>query len=117
MPTSNLVIAASNPVLPLPCSNRWLVSGAWDASVKVWKVTGDGSGHESVLELFEHESPVVSVAINETYSYVAAGAEDGNLVVWAVNFAERESRVSFTKLISTTARRYVNNNWSLYPRN
>lgn len=87
------------------CSDKWLVSGSWDASVKIWKVSADGTAHDSVLELFEHESPVVSVAINEACTYIAAGAEDGNLVVWAVDLAARESRVSFTKLVSSSGRR------------
>jgi WD40 repeat protein len=89
------------------CSDKWLISGSWDASVKIWKVSADGTSHDSVLELFEHESPVVSVAINDACTYLAAGAEDGNLVVWAVNPRERESRVSFTKLVSTAGRRYL----------
>lgn len=59
-----------------------------------------------MLELYEHESPVISVAINDGNTFVAAGAEDGSLVVWSTNFKTRQSQLSFTKLISTAARRY-----------
>ena len=61
---------------------------------------------EGVLELYEHETPVISVAINDTNTYVAAGAEDGSLVVWSTNFKTRQSSVAFSKLISTAARRF-----------
>jgi WD40 repeat protein len=72
----------------------------------VWKISEDGGELEGVLELYEHETPVISVAINDANTFVAAGAEDGSLVVWSINCKTRQSSVAFTKLISTAARRY-----------
>lgn len=73
--------------------------------MKLWRVNRDGSEREAYLELFEHETSVVSVAVNDGCSYVAAGAEDGSLVVWAIDPTNRTSSVAFTKLISTACRR------------
>jgi WD40 repeat protein len=75
--------------------------------VKVWKISDDGGELEGVLELYEHETPVISVAINDSNTYVAAGAEDGSLVVWSINCKTRQSTVAFSKLISTAARRFT----------
>ena len=83
----------------------WLVSGSWDATVKVW-ATSDGECSIS-LELYDHESAVLCVAMDQSNRYVVAGGEDGSVVVWQVDPKARTSQVLFTKLISTSSRRPV----------
>ena len=82
----------------LLCSNKWVMSGSFDASVKLWKIGGNPSddaasgamnsntasmiGNRPAAEFFDHESAVLCVAIDEYGRLGAAGAEDGQLVVW-----------------------------------
>ena len=51
-----------------------------DASVKVWRLSGGHLVREPLLELYDHEAPALSVALRA--KLVAAGAEDGALLVW-----------------------------------
>lgn len=67
-----------------------LISGSWDATVKVWVVTV--SEGESVLierepfaELYDADSPVVSVSAIDVAGagrIISAGCSDGSLVIW-----------------------------------
>jgi WD40 repeat protein len=60
-----------------------LATGAWDAVVKLWSLGSVASGEETpLLELYDHEAPVCCVALNGSATLLAAGAEDGRLLVW-----------------------------------
>lgn len=75
-------------VLFLCCNSRMqkIVSGSWDASVKVWKLAQSTGLLSSVpeVEFFDHDTPVQCVAMDDAGQLVAAGAEDGRLCIWAV---------------------------------
>lgn len=91
--------------LAISDSGKWLISGSWDATVKVWAAS---EGECTVaLELYDHESAVMCVAMEQSSSYAVAGGEDGSVVVWRVDPKARTSQVLFTKLISTTSRQPV----------
>jgi WD40 repeat protein len=63
-----------------------VVSGSWDACVKVWKVALSTGLLSTVpeAEFFDHDTPVQCVSIDDSGKYVAAGAEDGRLCVWSM---------------------------------
>lgn len=66
-------------------SNKVLLSGSLDATVKLWAVKSSTSNMLSAgptAEFADHEYPITCVAINSKGDYGAAGAEDGLLVVW-----------------------------------
>lgn len=79
-----------------------LVTGAIDASIKLWKL-GSGSGvllsPLPIVELFEHDQAIACLSLNpesdnsdgarkisgtEDTCYLAAGAEDGVLILWDI---------------------------------
>lgn len=67
-----------------------MVSGSWDATVKVWSVavaSGEtvSINREPLAELFDADSTIVSLAASyliNTGLVIAAGCSDGSLVVW-----------------------------------
>ena len=51
--------------------------------MKLWSLGSVASGEETpLLELYDHEAPVCCVALNGSATLLAAGAEDGRLLVW-----------------------------------
>ena len=73
-----------------------LVTGAWDATVKLWAVSdlcGADDRTGPFLELVDHEAPVTCVAIASSASIVAAGADDGALLIWDARPSSRLDRV------------------------
>jgi WD40 repeat protein len=69
-------------------SNKWLLTGSLDASVKLWALK-QGSNNifnpAPTMEFSEHDYPVYCVAISNDGDYGAAGAEDGTLTIWDLN--------------------------------
>jgi len=61
-----------------------VVSGGWDASVKVWDVEKGAFPLRPALELYDLVSAVQCIAIEATGSLIAAGGEDGCVCVWNV---------------------------------
>lgn len=57
---------------------REIVTGALDASVKLWSVAESDS--REIVAFYDHESPVSCVAASGRL--VAAGAEDGRVLIW-----------------------------------
>ncbi|KAG5190430.1 hypothetical protein JKP88DRAFT_266910 [Tribonema minus] len=68
-----------------PSSRRLLVTGAWDATVKVWGLQETGLEPAPAMDFFDLETPIHSVAIDPSGRLVAAGAEDGKVAVWEVH--------------------------------
>jgi WD40 repeat protein len=57
---------------------RWLVSGSWDKTIKIW----DAEAGREVQTLAGHEHPVYSVAFDSRGQWVASGGEDGTIKLW-----------------------------------
>lgn len=57
-------------------------TGAWDATVKAWQMTPTGVMEDPLLELFDHDKPIQSLAMDQTGNLVAASAEDGSILIW-----------------------------------
>lgn len=85
-------------------SNKWLLSGAWDATVKLWELKGvNGSGgvaSSPAAEFFDHENSVQSVALHPLATHAAAGGEDGTVMIWEV----RSQVLTTSSQISKTGR-------------
>ena len=71
-------------------STHLMVSGSWDATVKIWSVTlADGETvsitREPVAELFDADSSIIcldAVEVHESSVIICAGCTDGSFVVW-----------------------------------
>lgn len=67
-----------------------MVSGSWDATVKVWNVSVDDDGEavsitrDPLIELYDADASVVCVSATETEGgiFIAAGCSDGSFIVW-----------------------------------
>jgi len=83
--------------------DRMLVTGAIDASIKIWRLKEGGSmllaSSLPVSETFEHDNAITSLCLSHSGTatsmgstqtedvgptYMAAGAEDGVLIVWDI---------------------------------
>ena len=68
---------------------RWLVSGSWDKTIKIWEVdTG-----RVVQTLAGHDHPVYSVAFGARGQWLASGSEDGTIKLWRLAEAADQSRL------------------------
>jgi len=59
---------------------RWLASGSWDSTVKVWEVA---TGRE-LRTLRGHGGPVLAVAVSADGRWLASGSHDRIVKVWEV---------------------------------
>jgi WD40 repeat protein len=82
-------VAATENLLWSENSTHIMVSGSWDATVKVWSVTVDSGetvsiNREPLAELFDADSSVVCLSATTVNGGVAisAGCADGSFVVW-----------------------------------
>jgi WD40 repeat protein len=66
---------------------RWLASGSWDKTVKIWDVE---AGRE-VQTLAGHEHPVYSVAFDSRGQWLASGSEDGTINLWRLGDIARQN--------------------------
>jgi factor associated with neutral sphingomyelinase activation len=75
-------------------STHIMVSGSWDATIKVWSVVvANGEtvsiDREPIAELFDADSPIVCVSAatipDDGGIVVAAGSADGSFCVWALH--------------------------------
>jgi WD40 repeat protein len=73
-----------------------LVTGAIDASIKLWSMNDAAlSSSIPITEIFEHDNAITCMATNilpsnnniHTSYFLAAGAEDGTLIVWDIRGA------------------------------
>ena len=59
-----------------------VLTGAYDGSVKLWPLKNVGLGSTPVAEFYDHENPVLHVALSGDGKYAASGANDGKIIVW-----------------------------------
>jgi WD40 repeat protein len=72
--------------IDIACSNKWLLTGAWDATVKLWELKGPNGTLNSkpTAEFYDHENSVQAVAIDSHAEFAAAGADDGTVLIWNI---------------------------------
>jgi WD40 repeat protein len=70
--------------LSMDTTDRLIVTGSWDTAVKVFEVKADKGtlGNSVVAEFYDLESSVQAVDVNGSGAFIAAGAEDGTLIIW-----------------------------------
>jgi WD40 repeat protein len=78
-----------------PIADAKLCTGAWDATVKLWRLAPSGLARSPELELYDHEDPVTSLRISPDGNVVIAGAEDGRVVAWDARSGAPISRCVF----------------------
>jgi WD40 repeat protein len=62
---------------------RWLASGSWDKTIKIWDVD---AGRE-VQALAGHTHHIYSVAFDPRGRWLASGSEDGTIRMWRLRQA------------------------------
>jgi WD40 repeat protein len=74
------IVGHKGPVASVAFSpdGRWLVSGSWDRTVKIWEIE---SGRE-VRTLAGHADSVQSVSISPDGLWIASASADGTVRVW-----------------------------------
>lgn len=89
------------------CSNKWLLSGSLDATVKLWSIvcadTADSLLSARPLAEFFHDCGVLCVAIDERGGLGASGTEDG--VVTLFDLASKS--VLFSCQPGSNSKRYA----------
>lgn len=59
-----------------------LLTGSWDATLKLWQVTESGLSASPILTLSEHDTPIKALSMDHTGTLAVSGAEDGSLIFW-----------------------------------
>ncbi|TFK65937.1 WD40 repeat-like protein [Pluteus cervinus] len=67
--------------------NRYVVSGSWDQSVRVW----DAETGQQTAEFQGHTSKVTSVRFSSGNKYVVSGSEDKSVKVWDVETSQQKA--------------------------
>lgn len=60
--------------------HRLLVSGSVDCAIKVWSIKNSSVSSKPLLEFYDIDSPVTSVDIDDSATFVLIGSEDGTIV-------------------------------------
>jgi WD40 repeat protein len=81
--------------IDMDSKGKLLVTGSWDATVKVFELKENSLPSKS-LPPFYMDNGCVSISIDDSSRYVAAGAEDGCVIVWDL----KKMNVEFTYQLS-----------------
>jgi WD40 repeat protein len=103
--------AEPTSALWLEHSTHIMVSGSWDATVKVWSVTvANGEtvsiNREPLGELFDAESSIVCVSVESVPGggiVIGAGCADGSFCVWNLHNDGGKDRTPPVSLMSCTS--------------
>jgi WD40 repeat protein len=63
---------------------RWLASGSWDKTVKIWDVE---TGQEVQTLAGGHDHSIYTVAFDSRGRWLASGNEDGTINLWRLSRA------------------------------
>jgi WD40 repeat protein len=64
--------------------NKYIVSGSWDNSVRIWSVENG----EERMKLEGHTDYVMSVGFSHDNKYIVSGSEDNSVRIWSVENGE-----------------------------
>jgi WD40 repeat protein len=62
----------------ISADNKFIVSGSWDNSVRIW----ERECGELIREFKGHKSVVNSVAISADNKFIVSGSDDNTVLVW-----------------------------------
>jgi WD40 repeat protein len=66
-------------------TGRFLATGSFDKTAKVWDISSDGTGTTCVATLVGHTDVVTSVAFDPTGCFVATGSWDKTAKIWDIS--------------------------------
>lgn len=66
-------------------TGRFLATGSFDKTAKVWDISSDGTGTNCVATLVGHTDVVTSVAFDPTGCFVATGSWDKTAKIWDIS--------------------------------
>jgi WD40 repeat protein len=69
-------------------NGRWLATGSWDKTIKIWDVQ---TGLE-VQTLVGHDRSIYSIAFDSSGGWLASGSEDGKINLWRSSGSADQTR-------------------------
>ena len=82
-------------------STNYLLSGACDATMKIWEIKNGNVSSKPSIEFYDIEGSVQCVHMDETMEYAACGVDEGLIYVWNISLKSPASAsITFTYQIS-----------------
>jgi factor associated with neutral sphingomyelinase activation len=82
-------------------NSNYLLSGACDATMKIWEIKNGNIGSKPLIEFYDIEGSVQCVHMDETMEFAACGVDEGLIYVWNISLKPPASEsITFTYQIS-----------------
>ncbi len=82
-------------------NTNYLLSGACDATMKIWEIKNGNVSSKPSIEFYDIEGSVQCVHMDETMEYAACGVDEGLIYVWNLSLeAPASASITFTYQIS-----------------
>jgi len=72
-------------------------SGSWDGSVKLWQLSQSRLEPRPLLDLHDHDHPVMCVCTDHAARVACSASQDGVIIVWDLRTAKRTRRIEAHK--------------------
>ena len=71
----------------------YLFTGSWDGSVKMWELTPSGLHSDALSQFKGYDKPISALSFNPDESLIAAGTEDGEILVYDIRSGTVASQI------------------------